>query len=233
MKKLLRAVVLLAIGSNACAIEPPPVLLIVHNNIGVETAEGTSGLLLLGIGAWANNSVNKQSAVKVARFNTTLGGLDFVAEASRALGCAGVGEPCADRAALTDVAQFELALAARPGRDGFIVELTPELVADQMLMRAVSHAVVLSEKKTGKDKKHRLEQGADYIAVCLHAPAGRARGAEENQPRGARTVLAEWRTAPHCERRAARTHRAELSARDARQRWRDSRKHAEGLEGAS
>lgn len=165
MKNIFRAAALLAVVGNACAIEAPPVLLIVNNNIGVETPAGTSGLLTLGIAAWANSSVNKQSAVKVARFNTALGGMDFVTEARRAFGCVGANEPCADRAALTDVAEFEAALAARPGRDGVVVNLTPELVADQLMMRAATHSVVLSTKKTGKEKKYRLEPGAGHTAV--------------------------------------------------------------------
>ena len=37
MKNSPRAVVLLAVAGNACAIEPPPVLLIVHDNVGVKT----------------------------------------------------------------------------------------------------------------------------------------------------------------------------------------------------
>lgn len=167
MKNLLRAVVLLAVASNACATEPPPVLLIVHDNVGVETTGGGyGGLVTLGIAAWANHSVNKQSAVKVARFNTALGGMDFVAEASRALGCVGTSEPCADRAAFTDVAQFELALVNRPGRDGVVVEITSELIAEQMLMRAVSHAVVLSDNKPSDVKKPRVEQSAGFTAVA-------------------------------------------------------------------
>lgn len=72
MKNLLLSIALLAVASNACAIEPPPVLLIVHKDIGVTTSSGTAGLLTLGIAAWANHSVNKQSAVKVARFHSAL-----------------------------------------------------------------------------------------------------------------------------------------------------------------
>jgi hypothetical protein len=172
MKDIFRALALLAVASSACAVEPPPVLLIVHGDIGAKTGNtANAGLLVLGIGAWANHSVNKQSAVKVERFNKALDGMDFVAEASRALGCVGVIEPCADRAAFTDAAQFELALANRPGRDGVVVEVTPELIAEQFMIRAVSHAVVLSDKKTSDKKKPSIKQGVGYVAVAtMRAP---------------------------------------------------------------
>lgn len=166
MKNFLRAMLLLAVAGNVCAADVAPVLLIVHGNIGVETKNnGSAGLLTLGIGAWANHSVNKQSAVKVARFNKTIGGMDFQAEAARALGCVGASEPCTGTA-LTDVNQFELALLARPGRDGVVVELTTELIAEQMLMRAISHHVVLSDKKPSDEKKPRVDEGIGYVAVA-------------------------------------------------------------------
>lgn len=167
MKLFLRAMLLLGVAGNVCAADPPPVLLIVHGDIGVKTTNsGSAGLLTMGIGAWANHSVNKQSAIKVARFMKALGGVDFQAEASRALGCVGATEPCADRVALTDINQFELALTTRPGRDGVVVELTPELIAEQMLIRAISHHVVLSDNKPSDEKKPRVEEGTGYVAVA-------------------------------------------------------------------
>jgi hypothetical protein len=167
MKMLVRAILLLAVAGCVHAADPPPVLLIVHGDIGVKTTNGGSGgLLTLGIGAWANHSVNKQSAIKVARFKKALGDVDFQAEASRAFGCVGATGPCADRVALTDIAQFELALTTRPGRDGLVIEVTPELIAEQMLIRAITHHVVLSDNKPSDEKKPRVEQGAGYIAVA-------------------------------------------------------------------
>jgi hypothetical protein len=168
LKKLLRTVALLAIAGNVCAIEPPPVLLIVHKDVGA-TTDGTAGLLVLGIGTWANHFVNKKSAVKVARFHSALGGMDLLAEASHVFGCVGAEKDCG-RTAFTDAAQFEAALTARADKAGVVVEVPPELVADQMLMRSVSHAVVLSSKKTGKDKKPRIEQGDTYIALFTTRP---------------------------------------------------------------
>jgi len=167
MKNFLRAILLLTVAGTACAADPAPVLLIVHGDIGVKSpSNGSAGLLMLGIGAWANHSMNKQSAIKVARFKSTLGGMDFQAEASRALGCVGSAEPCADRPALTDISQFELALTTRPGRDGVVVELTPELIAEQMLIRAIAHHVVLSDNKPSDEKKPRVEEGTGFIAVA-------------------------------------------------------------------
>ena len=84
MKNFLRAVLLLVVAGNVCAADPAPVLLIIHGDIGVKTEwTGSAGLLVLGIGAWANHAVNKQSAIKVAKFKTTIGVMDFQAEASR------------------------------------------------------------------------------------------------------------------------------------------------------
>jgi len=167
MKNFLRAVLLLVVAGNACAADPAPVLLIIHGDIGAKTPNGGSaGLLVVGIGAWANHALNKQSAVKVAHFKTAIGAMDFQGEAGRALGCVGATEPCADRVAMTDINQFELALMTRPGRDGVIVELTPELIAEQMLIRAVMHHVVLSDNKPSDEKKPRVDEGTGYIAVA-------------------------------------------------------------------
>jgi hypothetical protein len=166
MKNFLRAMLLLVVAGNACAADPAPVLLIIHGDIGAKNpSNGSAGLLVAGIGAWANHSLNKQSAIKVARFKTAFGATDFQAEATRALGCVGATEAC-ERVAMTDINQFELALMTRPGRDGIVVELTTELIAEQMLMRAVMHNVVLSDKKPSDEKRPRVDQGTGYIAVA-------------------------------------------------------------------
>ena len=179
MKTLLCAVALLVLAANVGANEAPPVLVIVHSDIGVETTG--SGLVMLGISAWANHSVNKQSAVKVARFQGALADMDLQSEASRVFGCTFAGEGC-DQAAFTDAAEFEAALAARADKTGVVVEITPELVADQMMMRAISHAVLLSDKKTGKDKKPRLEQSAGYIAVFNTRPPAEVAALKKTNP---------------------------------------------------
>jgi hypothetical protein len=179
MKTVLRALAFLVLAGNARANEALPVLVIVHTDIGVES-KGTS-LLMLGISAWANHFVNKQSAVKVARFQNTLGDMDLPAEASHVFGCVGAAEGCG-QTAFTDAAQFEAALAARADKKGVVVEITPELVADQMLMRAVSHAVVLSDKKTGKDKKPKIEQRAGSIAVFNTRPPAELTALKKTNP---------------------------------------------------
>jgi hypothetical protein len=167
MKNLLRTVALLVMAGSAWATGARPVLVIVHSDIGVKS-QGP-GLLVWGISAWANHYVNKQSAVRVASFNTALGGMDLLTEAGGAFGCVGAEESC-DQAAFTDAEQFEAALAARADKAGVVVEITPELVADQMLMRAASYAVVLSEKSGSKDKKPKIEQGDTYLAVFNTRP---------------------------------------------------------------
>ena len=181
MKILLRALALLAVACNAGASEPSPVLLIVHTDVGVTTNSNTSGLLFAGIASWANHSVNKKSAVKVARFQSALVGMDFMNEASQVFGCVGADQACNEKA-FTDGSLFEAALVARADKAGVVVEVTPELVADQMLMRAVSHAVVLSDKKTGKDKKPQFEQGASYIALFTTRPPDELAALKESDP---------------------------------------------------
>jgi hypothetical protein len=180
LRKLLRALALLVFAGNACAIDPLPVLLVVHKDVGAST-DSNAGLLVMGIGNWANHFVNKKSAVKVARFHSTLGGMDLLTEASQVFGCVGSQKDCG-QTAFTDASQFEAALTARADKAGVVVELTPELVADQMLMRSESHAVVLSSKKTGKDKKPRIEQGDTYIALFTTRPPDELAALKETDP---------------------------------------------------
>jgi hypothetical protein len=181
MKILAATLALLAFAGNVCAVEAPPVLLIFHKDVGVKTAG--NGLLMLGISAWANHSVNKASAVKVARFHDALGGFDLTAEASHVFGCAGSAPDCG-RVAFTDPAQFEAALAAREDKAGIVVEITPELIADEMLMRGVSKAVVLSDKKggKGKDKGPQLEDGTGNIAVFNTRPPSEIAALKKKNP---------------------------------------------------
>ena len=85
MKNLFRVVVLLAVAGNACAVEPPPVLLVVLTDMGAKNqADGSAGLLVFAIGAWANHSVNKQSARKVESYMRVLGMPDFLSQWRRA-----------------------------------------------------------------------------------------------------------------------------------------------------
>jgi hypothetical protein len=173
--------VLLIVCVHAYGAETPPVLVIVHSDVGVEN-KGDS-LLMLGISAWANHFVNKQSAVKVARFRDALGDMDLSAEASRVFRCIGASADCGQEA-FTDHAQFELALAARPDKAGEVVEITPELVADQMLIRAVRHPVLLSDKKTGKGEKAKLVGRAGYIVVFNTRPPAEVAALKKTNPAG-------------------------------------------------
>jgi hypothetical protein len=179
MKSLLRAVSLLALSVQAGAADVRPVLVVVQSDIA-RKAQG-QGLIMLGISAWANHYVNKQSAVKVAHFQTAVGDLDLPAEASRVFGCVGVAEDCG-QTALTDTAQFEAALAARADKAGLVVEITPELIPGQMLMRAVSHEVVLSGKKSGKGNQPRLERGDIRYAVFNTRPPAELAALRETNP---------------------------------------------------
>jgi hypothetical protein len=51
-----------------------------------------------------------------------------------------------------------------------------------MMMRAVSHAVVLSDKKGGKDKKPTLEERAGYVAVATTRAPKEIAGLKKSNP---------------------------------------------------
>jgi len=142
MKNFFRAVVLLAVASNASATEPSPVLLFVLTDVGAKNqANGSAGLLVLGIGAWANHSVNKQSARKVESFMRVLGTPDLLARSQTAFACFASSQPCAARPAFADLDQFSQAVRAGTEQEGYVVELLPELVAEQLLIRATAYRV--------------------------------------------------------------------------------------------
>lgn len=147
MKKFACALVLLAAGSNACAVEPSPVLLVVLDDMGAknQAANGSAGLLVVGIGAWANHSVNKQSARKVQSFMRVLGTPDFLERSQAAFGCFATSQPCAARPAYADSNQFLEAVRAVPSQDGYVVELLPELAAEQLVIRAKAYRVEASD----------------------------------------------------------------------------------------
>jgi len=148
MKNLLLAVVLIAVAGNACAIEPPPVLLVVQRDEGAKNQAGNhSGLLVFGIGAWAASSVNKKSARKVESFLRVVGTEDFVARSQAAFGCFANSQPCAARPAFADAELFSQAVRATPAHEGYVVELVPELVAEQMLIRAAAYRVRLPDDR--------------------------------------------------------------------------------------
>ena len=146
MKNIFRALVLLAVASDALAIEPPPVLLIVLGDVGTKTqVKGSAGLLVVGIGAWANHSQNKKSARKVESFMRVLGTQDFLVRSQAAFGCFASAQPCAARPAFADVSLFSEAVRAAPVHEGYVVELLPELVAEQLLIRAHAYRARLPD----------------------------------------------------------------------------------------
>jgi hypothetical protein len=129
-------------------------------------------LLDWGITAWTGHFVNKESMVKVQRFRQTLGEFDLEAEVARTFGCTGAAGDCAARVALTDRAEFETALRGRADKAGMVVELLPEMLPEQMLMRASVHPVTLEDPVAGSAKKSRLVPGVGYTAlVTMRAPS--------------------------------------------------------------
>lgn len=146
MRVLFRALVLLAIAGNASAVEQSPVLLFVVNDQGSKNQADTSaGWLVFGIGAWANHSVNKQSARKVQSFMRVLATQDFLARSQAAFACFASAQPCKAPPAFVDVNAFSEAVRADRAQEGYVVELLPELVAEQLLIRAVAYRVRLPD----------------------------------------------------------------------------------------
>ena len=148
MKHFLRAVVLLAVAGNAWADEPPPVLVVILNDVGGKPqVNASAGLLTLGIGAWANHSVNKKSARKVESFMRVLGTPDLLVRSQDAFACFANSQPCAARPAFADAERFSEAVRAVPSHEGYVVELLPELVAEQLLIRATAYRVRLPDER--------------------------------------------------------------------------------------
>lgn len=146
MKRVCCALVLLAIGGNAPALEPSPVLVTVLGNIGSKNqADGSAGLLVQGIGAWANHSVNKQSARKVQSFMRLLATPDFPAWSQEAFRCFASTQPCSARPAFADAIQFADAVRAGASQEGYVIELLPELVAEQLVVRGTAYRVRMPE----------------------------------------------------------------------------------------
>ena len=154
MKAFICALVMLAAAGNACAIEPPPVLVIVLDDVGGKAQVNAShGLATLGIGVWANHSVNKKSARKVESFMRVLGTPEFVTRSQDAFACFATSQPCASRPAFADANLFAEAVRAEPSLEGYVVELLPELVAEQLLIRATAYRIRLPDavSMTGTD----------------------------------------------------------------------------------
>jgi len=104
-------------------------------------ADGSAGLLVQGIGAWATHAVNKKSARKVQSFMRVLGTPDFLAQSQTAFACFATTQPCAARPAFVDVKRFSDAVRATSVQQGYVVELLPELVAEQLVIRAAAYRV--------------------------------------------------------------------------------------------
>ena len=103
---------------------------------------------MLGIGAWATHSVNKKSARKVQSFMRVLGTPDFLAQSQTAFACFASTQPCAARPAFSDASSFLEAVRAAPVQEGYVVELLPELVAEQLVIRATAFRVRLPDDRS-------------------------------------------------------------------------------------
>jgi hypothetical protein len=93
------------------------------------------------IGKWATAAVNKQSARKVQSFMRVLGTPDFLAQSQSAFRCFASSQPCDAALPFADVEHFAQAVRSAPSEEGYVVELMPELVAEQLLIRATAYRV--------------------------------------------------------------------------------------------
>jgi hypothetical protein len=90
--------------------------------------------------------VNKQSALKAARYNAALAPLMLADVASPALGCVGAVD-CEGTTAFTDPELFQKALDQDTGHRGIVIEVTPEMVPSQILLRAIAREFELVDGK--------------------------------------------------------------------------------------
>jgi hypothetical protein len=105
--------------SSQAETSAAPVYVSIQDSIGASTPHTAAappivGGLVFDAVAWlASRGVNKQSAVKVDRFNKSIGSFDFAAEARRAFGCADPNE-CHEGMAFTDPELFQAAFDRNP-----------------------------------------------------------------------------------------------------------------------
>jgi hypothetical protein len=140
--------------SSQAETSAAPVYVSIQDSIGASTPHTAAappivGGLVFDAVAWlASRGVNKQSAVKVDRFNKSIGSFDFAAEARRAFGCADPNE-CHEGMAFTDPELFQAAFDRNPAHRGVVIDLTPELNPTQMMIRAVAREF---ERVDGKSR---------------------------------------------------------------------------------
>jgi hypothetical protein len=93
------------------------------------------------IGSWATMAVNKQSARKVQSFMRVHGTQHFQERSQAAFSCFASSQACSAPPSIMDVERFSRAVRAGSSQEGYVVELLPELVAEQLLIRASAYRV--------------------------------------------------------------------------------------------
>jgi len=144
-------------------IKSPPVLVLMRKDqqTPAPKTDGTQGILLPLIGAWATASVNKNSARKVEKFNATLAPAKLPAQAEGAFRCFATTRACTEGPVFTDDVAFSQAVRASPAKEGFVVQLLPELIPEQLLIRAYAHRAYVAD-----DAAHALvHEEAGYFAL--------------------------------------------------------------------
>jgi hypothetical protein len=134
---------------------PVPVLLVMPSSRHVEISD--AGL----IGMLVASSINKASAQRAERFRTTLADPEFLSDARHVFGCFALAGPCAAPAAFVDPVEFAAAVRSSESQEGFVVELVPEQIPEQMLLRATARHVKRANDVAGTP----IKVGIGYAAI--------------------------------------------------------------------
>jgi hypothetical protein len=144
------------VAAETSTLPSEPVLVVLRTHYAAPEL-GDTGL----IGAWATSSVNKYSASKVETFTQRLADPDFPQKLRLAFACIARPGPCDSAQAFGDPAQFETALRNHPGQEGFLVEVVPELGANQLLIRATAYRMKLANDV----QRNAIRTGDGYHAL--------------------------------------------------------------------
>lgn len=161
----------------------PPVLVILRTHHAAQ--ELNAGL----IGMLATKSVNKASARKVDHFKATLAAVDLPEQLRLAFTCFAAAAPCAGGHAFIDAAAFESALRASEAKEGYVVEVVPELGETQLLIRAAAYRMKVANDVAGTV----IRTGTGYHALyTVRPPADIAPKKKAVNKANAAAVAAYW-----------------------------------------
>lgn len=158
-----------AAESPSARIVSAPVLVVMQKDQALKAqVSGSAGLLVPLIGMWATASVNKNSARKVERFKSTLAPTDISEQATSVFNCFATTTNCTEGKVFVDAGPFSEAVRANPAHEGYVVQLLPELVTEQVMIRASAHRVYVANDSAGTVTH---EESGYFALYTTRAPA--------------------------------------------------------------